>query len=137
MYEFFEMYFNMIRNRNILNKTHYKCPGKDKYVLYRSQYSAEYQCRGWELNSEQKQSTLISYLENNIVFERICDGYSEFLPIAIGDQNYTDETECQYWPCNNVYTRCNREWNCPTIEDEIGCSYSTSMMNSFVPCLFF
>jgi len=114
---------------NILNKTHYKCPGKDKYVLYRSQRFADYQCDSAYDFIEQEQSTLISYLENNIVFDHICDGYSELLPISIGDQNYTDETECQYWPCNHVYTRCNDEWNCPTIEDEIGCPdyYSMSM----------
>ena len=114
---------------NILNKTHYKCPGKDKYVLYRSQLFAGYQCNSAYGLIEQEHSTLISYLQNTIVFERICDGYSELLPILIDDQNYTDETECQYWPCNHVYTRCNQEWNCPTIEDEIDCSYyySTSM----------
>jgi len=120
---------NIIRSTNtniinILNKTHYKCPEKDKYVLYRSLYPLEYQCNDGFLNSEQEQRLSISSVQNNIVFERICDGYSELLPISIGDQNYTDETECQYWPCNNVYTRCDREWNCPTIEDEIGCSTS-------------
>jgi len=109
---------------NILNKTHYKCPGKDKYVLYRSPYPLEYQCNDGFLNSGQEQRLSISSVQNNIVFERICDGYSELYPISIGDQNYTDETECQYWPCNNFYTRCNEEWNCPTIEDEIGCSTS-------------
>jgi len=120
---------NMIRSintniLNILNKTHHKCPREDKYVLYRSQDTLDYKCTGILVSIGQDRNTLISYLENNILFERICDGYSELLPISIGDQNYTDETECQYWPCNNFYTRCNKEWNCPTNEDEIGCSTS-------------
>jgi len=127
---------NMVRSRNTniinnLNKTHYKCPGKDKYVLYRSQFFSEYQCGNMRYISDYKENTLISYLQNNIAFERICDGYSELLPISIGDQNHTDETECQYWPCNNMYTQCNFEWNCPTIEDEISCSHSMLKLLNF------
>ena len=48
------------------------------------------------------------------------------LPIMIEERNETDETECEQWECNNIYTRCNGIWNCLNGADEIDCnSYST------------
>ena len=107
---------------NILKKTHYKCPKTNNYVSYYSLTRHSLLCSInnvdmiWNINQS------IIYLQDTIVFQHLCDGYTELLPILIDDQNHTDETECQYWTCNNIYTRCNFEWNCPTIEDEIGCS---------------
>ncbi len=43
------------------------------------------------------------------------------LSILIEGQNYTDETECEQWQCNNIYTRCNHIWNCHNGQDESGC----------------
>ena len=34
---------------------------------------------------------------------------------------FTDESECDYWRCNTIYTRCNGVWNCLAGEDEIDC----------------
>ncbi|CAF4660782.1 unnamed protein product, partial [Rotaria sp. Silwood2] len=48
-------------------------------------------------------------------------------PITIDEQNETDETECEQWSCNNIYTRCDGLWNCPRGEDEIGCDASSTL----------
>ena len=41
------------------------------------------------------------------------------------DKIETDETECEQWECNNIYTHCDEIWNCPNGEDEIGCIFIT------------
>ncbi|CAF4825476.1 unnamed protein product [Rotaria sp. Silwood1] len=58
----------------------------------------------------------------DISFPSICDGFRELMPIKIDGHYETDETECEFWPCNNLYTRCDHIWNCPTGIDERFCS---------------
>ncbi|CAF4427219.1 unnamed protein product, partial [Rotaria sp. Silwood2] len=48
--------------------------------------------------------------------------------------NYTDETECQDWPCSNAYTRCNRKWNCHNAADETNCPDNPCRPNGH-PCI--
>ncbi len=50
---------------------------------------------------------------NEIPFQQICDRHVHTLPVTINEKTYTDETECEYWPCSNIYTRCDSFWNCP------------------------
>ena len=63
-------------------------------------------------------------VRNHISFPTICDGYTELAPILIDGHNETDETECDYWQCNNTYTRCDGLWNCLNGADELGCELS-------------
>ncbi|UJR12806.1 hypothetical protein I4U23_016979 [Adineta vaga] len=56
-----------------------------------------------------------------ILFQSICNRHTELLPKLIHGRNETDETECDVWPCNNLYTRCNGFWNCVNGEDEFHC----------------
>ncbi|CAF4595144.1 unnamed protein product [Rotaria sp. Silwood2] len=67
------------------------------------------------------------YVRKNISFQTICDGFTELIPKIIEGQNETDETECEQWPCNNIYTRCDGLWNCPHGEDELGCDLSSTL----------
>ncbi|CAF4097641.1 unnamed protein product [Rotaria sp. Silwood2] len=63
-----------------------------------------------------------------LLFQTVCNGPNDLIPINIDGQNRTDETECERWPCNNIYTRCDSIWQCSKGEDEIGC-YSFSTLN--------
>jgi hypothetical protein len=66
---------------------------------------------------------------NKILFQTICDGFTELLPITINGKNETDETECEQWQCNHIYTRCNDIWNCLNGADEVNCN-----LTSPLPC---
>ncbi|CAF3330624.1 unnamed protein product [Rotaria socialis] len=57
-----------------------------------------------------------------IPFQDLCDGYTHSPSMVIDGQNETDETNCNLWPCNNLYTRCNYAWTCPNGIDEIDCN---------------
>jgi hypothetical protein len=70
---------------------------------------------------------MIQYTRENISFQTICNGYTELLPITINGKNETDETECEQWECNNIYSRCNDFWNCLNGADEIDCDLSTKL----------
>ncbi|CAF4848680.1 unnamed protein product [Rotaria sp. Silwood1] len=47
--------------------------------------------------------------------------------LNIDGKNETDETECEQWPCKNIYTHCDGIWNCPNGADEIGCYLSPTL----------
>ncbi|CAF3621690.1 unnamed protein product [Adineta steineri] len=81
---------------------------------------------------------------NNIPFHIFCNGFKEYIFEDLNGQIYTDESECNYWPCNNIYSRCDGYWACSNGEDEYNCNYNicpfgthpcvTSMNYSFI-CL--
>ena len=71
-------------------------------------------------------TNMIRYIRMNISFQVICDGYTDLYPILINGINHTDETECEQWECNNIYTHCNERWNCFNGADELYCDYSSS-----------
>ncbi|CAF0809741.1 unnamed protein product [Adineta steineri] len=70
----------------------------------------------------------LRYARNTISFQTICDGFTELFPIIINGQNETDETQCQQWQCDNIYTRCNYLWNCFDGADEINCDSSSTLL---------
>ena len=55
---------------------------------------------------------------DEILFQEICDQIVHASPVIVNGINYTDETDCEHWPCKNQYTRSNNFWNCPNGEDE-------------------
>ncbi|CAF4475535.1 unnamed protein product [Rotaria sp. Silwood2] len=69
----------------------------------------------------------MQYVRKNVSFQTICDEFTELISIIIEGQNETDETECEHWPCNKIYTRCDSLWNCPHGEDEVGCDLSSTL----------
>ncbi|CAF4927760.1 unnamed protein product [Rotaria sp. Silwood1] len=58
---------------------------------------------------------------NHLFFSILCDGFVHHN--MIDGLNYTDEMDCEYWSCSNVYTRCDdrRTWNCHNASDEANC----------------
>ncbi|CAF1395968.1 unnamed protein product, partial [Didymodactylos carnosus] len=44
---------------------------------------------------------------------------------AITNDRNNYETNCEYWPCNTHYTRCDKVWNCYNGIDKLNCSYVT------------
>ncbi|CAF1542354.1 unnamed protein product [Adineta ricciae] len=78
-----------------------------------------------EITSFQRQQ------QQRISFGTLCDG---FIHMSDKEQNETDETNCELWPCNNLYTRCDNIWNCLNGADELQC-YPSSCRSNEHPCL--
>ncbi|CAF1023668.1 unnamed protein product [Adineta steineri] len=71
---------------------------------------------------------------NKILFQNICDGVVHLLPQEIDGQSHSDETECQHWPCSNIYTRCDSFKACPDGHDEYDCLDTKCPLNLY-PCI--
>ncbi|CAF1688232.1 unnamed protein product, partial [Adineta ricciae] len=102
---------------------------------FRFKCANETQCRSPISKSDDCPSTESAYQNiNTILFHQICDRYVDILPQLINGQNHTDETNCENWPCNNIYTRCDGFWNCPNGEDEENCHIS-NCSRQFLDCI--
>ncbi|CAF4906083.1 unnamed protein product [Rotaria sp. Silwood1] len=86
--------------------------------------------------------------KGNIPLALVCDGENDLKWTNIS--NETDETHCEWWPCNNPYFECDNRWYCLkgysglqcNIEENCSCSldsfcYSSSIcvcsMNKYGP----
>ncbi|CAF1200402.1 unnamed protein product [Adineta ricciae] len=70
-----------------------------------------------------------------LLFSFICDGYTQVKPLLINNRTETDETDCDYWQCNNTYTRCNQRWNCWNGADEINCNSNSICPSNHHQCV--
>ncbi|CAM4931377.1 unnamed protein product [Rotaria socialis] len=72
----------------------------------------------------------------SISFGTLCDGFIEINlnQYIVNTSVETDETNCDHWPCSNIYTRCDGFWNCKNGADELNCTNLSSkcLPNEFV-----
>ncbi|CAF3969175.1 unnamed protein product [Rotaria sp. Silwood2] len=52
------------------------------------------------------------------IYSLFCDGFIDRLII---NDSLVDETNCEYWPCNTPYVRCDNVWQCLNGMDELNC----------------
>ncbi|CAF1003630.1 unnamed protein product [Adineta steineri] len=72
---------------------------------------------------------------NKLFYENLCNGYTHNLPILVNGQNETDETNCEQWPCNNLYTRCDGAWTCLNGADELNCNPLSKCYPDYHECI--
>ncbi|CAF0995427.1 unnamed protein product [Rotaria sp. Silwood1] len=105
-------------------KNLFKCTTRDLCIHWTSIENGWCDCGYNEYGFCEDEELNIHYIKKHISFPIICDGFTELIPVIIDGRNETDETECEYWQCNNTYTRCNGFWNCLNGADEVDCDQS-------------
>jgi len=74
---------------------------------------------------------IFSYTQNLVIlapFSNLCDG-TPLYELVVSQSIETDETNCDWWPCNNSYSRCDGLWNCLDGTDELNCPDTTCPFN--------
>ena len=104
-----------------VNKNFFYCSTKDVYISIYLVDNGFCDCPTDESYFCDDEFSMIRYYQSHVSFQLICDGFTEFLPMMIDGEMFSDESECEHWSCSNVYTRCDHYWNCPGRRDEIGC----------------
>ncbi|UJR17350.1 hypothetical protein I4U23_004245 [Adineta vaga] len=108
----------------------YKCSYEEKCLSFIAVENDNIDCvNGDDEFSSEQRSRL-----NWPPFPMLCDIYQDMYSVLINGYNETDETSCEMWPCNNVYTKCDGLWHCPNGIDEINCSNSHCSSDSH-PCI--
>ncbi|CAF3754724.1 unnamed protein product [Rotaria sp. Silwood1] len=95
------------------NKYRFKCLSENKCISNNLLHDSIKDCLGGEDE--------LSNLLEQVTFQKLCNGYVHLSPILVDGFNETDETHCDEWECNNLYTRCDGAWNCPNGADELNC----------------
>ena len=65
-----------------------------------------------------------------IPFSQLCNRQEH--PIySVVDRNETDETNCEWWPCDHPYLRCDEMWDCLNGIDELNCPSTPCSFDEF------
>ncbi|CAF4357142.1 unnamed protein product, partial [Didymodactylos carnosus] len=68
-------------------------------------------------------------LKGEVPFGNLCNDVADSLTMT--ESTETDETHCEWWPCNNPYVQCNRMWNCLNGADELNCPGIQCSLNEY------
>ncbi|CAF0767538.1 unnamed protein product [Adineta ricciae] len=94
----------------------FTCPSKPEKCLSQiAVYDTEEDCEGKE---DEMNEIEYGIIEGHVPVGLLCDTFVEPL---LAEANETDETNCEYWSCDNPYTRCDGNPNCPDFIDELDC----------------
>ena len=107
--------------------TLFKCAAANKCISSMRVGNGICDCQNEEYGSCDDETSAVDSIRKRVSFGTICDGFTELIPALIDGRNETDETNCEHWPCNTVYTRCDGFWNCWDGADEIGCPSAIPM----------
>lgn len=111
-----------------LNDKHrFRCTSENKCISNTLVRDGIKHCRGGEDEMKTHETTLY-YLN-------LCNGYTHMTPIVGDGQNETDETNCEQWPCDNLYTRCDVAWTCRNGADEVNCARSSKCNSDHHECI--
>ena len=116
----------------------FRCPSSNTFISSRLVADGFCDCPKNGDNTCDDEYCELVFSQTHISFQTICDGFTELKPLLINGQWMTDETDCQDWLCDNVYTRCDKQWNCADGGDEISCNRSSSSIecpSDSRPCL--
>ncbi|CAF3644501.1 unnamed protein product [Adineta steineri] len=105
---------------------YYKCQVTNKYIAQVELFDRDCDC-GYEYDEYgfcEDKDRYDNFTRRTISFQTICDDFQELYPITIDGKNQTDETECEQWECDNIYTHCDKIWNCLDGKDEMNCDSS-------------
>ncbi|CAF4435301.1 unnamed protein product, partial [Adineta steineri] len=103
----------------LTSETLFKCTTKDKCISSQLVRDGKCDCGNDDYGLCPDEDTDDYSIRKYISFPIICDGFTELELIMIDGKVETDETECDYWQCNNTYTRCDGFWNCFNGADEV------------------
>jgi hypothetical protein len=107
--------------------TFFKCQTDNKCIHRNQVQNHVCNCKMDEDGMCDDEEPKLSKNKRRIIFPTTCDNFVDLSPIIIDGRNHTNETECEQWPCNKTYTRCDDAWNCCNGADEIHCDPSSSI----------
>ncbi|CAF3572262.1 unnamed protein product, partial [Adineta steineri] len=108
---------------------YYKCHVTNKYIPQTALFNRGCDCEYDDYGFCEDRDRYDNFTRRTISFQTICDGFQELYPITIDGKNQTDETECKQWECDNMYTRCDKIWNCLDGKDEMNCNSLPPLLN--------
>ena len=108
---------------NEIPQMHFKCSTINMYISQKLLRDARCHCEDvkYDIFYCDDEDVVSKDIREIISFPTICNSFNDLNPLLIDGQHHTDETECNQWLCNNIYSHCDGYWDCFNGVDEIGC----------------